>query len=532
MTTAVVETERTPVLRTLIGLLMALLVALLASSIVSTSLPSIVRDVGGSQATFTWAVTGTLLAITVSTPLWGKLSDLLNRKLLIQVALAIFIVGACLVGAAPVEGVLISGRVLQGIGAGGLMALVQIVMADIISPRERGKYMGLFGAVMTLGTAGGPLVGGLVTDAVGWRWNFYGSVPIALAALVIIQLTLHLPTTTRKARIDVAGAVVISGAVSLLLIWITLAGESFPWLSAPSLLLAGGTLVLIAAAIFVERRAAEPIIPPALFQNRTFVLTVVASLSVGVAVYGTSVFVSQYLQLSRSASPTEAGLLVLPQLIAVVISSTVIGALVSRSGRWKPWMITGSALLAVGLGGLATIDATTAMPLLWLYQAAVGLGIGIVMQNLVLVAENAADVSHMGVTSAGVAFFRTLGGTIGVTVLGALLSARSSAVFEESSAALRGAGVATPDVDLAALPDPATLPDAVRTAVEAAYASGAASVFLASVPLALLSLLAIIALPNLPLNTKTRAQRIAEREASTAVDAAGGDGTTLDEERP
>jgi MFS family permease len=181
MTTAVVETERTPVLRTLIGLLMALLVALLASSIVSTSLPSIVRDVGGSQATFTWAVTGTLLAITVSTPLWGKLSDLLNRKLLIQVALTIFIVGACLVGAAPVEGVLISGRVLQGIGAGGLMALVQIVMADIISPRERGKYMGLFGAVMTLGTAGGPLVGGLVTDAVGWRWNFFGSVPIALA---------------------------------------------------------------------------------------------------------------------------------------------------------------------------------------------------------------------------------------------------------------------------------------------------------------------------------------------------------------
>ena len=195
-------------------------------------------------------------------------------------------------------------------------------------------------------------------------------------------------------------------------------------------------------------------------------------------------------------------------------------------------MIMGSALLAVGLGGLATIDATTAMPLLWLYQAAVGLGIGIVMQNLVLVAENAADVSHMGVTSAGVAFFRTLGGTIGVTVLGALLSARSSAVFEESSAALRGAGVATPDVDLAALPDPATLPDAVRTAVEAAYASGAASVFLASVPLALLSLLAIIALPNLPLNTKTRAQRLAEREASTAVDAAGGDGTNLDEERP
>lgn len=527
--TSTVAPDRPPVLRTLIGLLLALLVALLASSIVSTSLPSIVRDVNGSQATSTWAVTGTLLAITVSTPLWGKLSDLANRKLLVQVALGTFILGAALVGVAPGELLLIAGRVLQGVGAGGLMALVQIVMADIISPRERGKYMGLFGAVMTLGTAGGPLVGGLVTDAVGWRWNFFGSIPLALAALLIIQLTLHLPTRGRRARVDIAGAITISGAVSTLLIWITLAGDSFAWWSIPSLAFGSGVVILLVAAVIAERRAAEPIIPPALFRNRTFVLTVAASLSVGVAVYGTSVFISQYLQLSRSASPTESGLLVLPQLIAVVVASTVVGAAISRSGRWKPWMISGSVLLTLGLGGLATIDAGTAMPLLWVYQAGVGLGIGIVMQNLVLVAENAADVSHMGVTSAGVAFFRTLGGTIGVTVLGSLLSVRSSAAFVEASAPLRDAGVDVSDVDLTSLPDPSPLPEAVRSAVESAYATGAASVFLASVPLALISLAAIMALPNLPLHTKTRAQRLAEREASTAVDSSGGDGTPSEE---
>ncbi|WP_082491997.1 MDR family MFS transporter [Leifsonia sp. Root4] len=520
----------TNVLRTLAGLLMGLLVALLATSIVATSLPIIVHDLNGSQATFTWAVTSTLLAITVSTPLWGKLSDLVDRKALVQSALIIFIVGSIVAGCAQEQFTLIGGRLLQGVGAGGLMSLVQIVMADIISPRDRGKYMGLFGAVMVVGTAAGPLVGGIITDGFGWRWNFFIPVVVALLALVLIHFTLHLPRHQSKGTLDYLGAVLITSGVSLLLIWITLAGKDFAWVSAPSGYLAGGALVLLVVAAIVETKVKDPIIPPALFRNRTFNIAIVASLSVGVGVYGTSVFISQYLQLARGANATESGLLVLPQLIAVVLASTIAGAVISRTGKWKAWMVVGATLLAAGLAGLSTIDLYTPYYLIWIYLALVGTGIGTVMQNLILVAENTADIRHMGVTSASVAFFRTLGGTIGVTVLSAILAASASRSLDDAKPGLIGEGVPADEVDLTTLPDMTALSEPLRSAVAEAYAQGVSDVFLACVPLALVTILAIALLPNLPLNARNRSQRLADAETDTAVEIAGGHGVLGDGE--
>lgn len=516
---------RTSIPKTLTGLLTGLLVALLASSIVSTALPRIVTDLQGSQATFTWIVTATLFAITISTPIWGKLADILDRKLLVQAALAVFITGALLAGFAPEPGTLIAGRVIQGLGAGGLMTLVQIVMADIISPRDRGKYMGFVGAVMAAGTVGGPLLGGVITDWIGWRWNFFAAVPLALASAVLIHLTLHLPRGRRPVSIDYWGALFITGGLSTLLVWVTLAGSQFGWWSLASVLLLASSALLLLIAGLIEAKVAEPIIPLSLFKNRSFFLTIVASISVGIAVYGTSVFVSQYLQLSRAATPTESGILALPQVICVVIASTVVGALISRSGKWKSWMVLGSSLLTVGLACLGTLRVDTPMPLLWIYMALVGLGIGIVMQNLVLVAENSANVAQIGVASAGVSFFRSLGGTIGVTVLGAALSTQANTSIRNNFESLVAQGIDPSVLDTQRLPSIDSLSEPLRAVVADAYAGAVASVFLISTPLALLTVVAILLLPNAPLNKKTRTERLAEAEADISVDMAGGDGS-------
>lgn len=515
----------TSIPKTLTGLLTGLLVALLASSVVSTSLPRIVTDLQGSQATFTWIVTATLFAITISTPIWGKLADILDRKLLVQAALAVFITGALLAGFAPEPGTLIAGRVIQGLGAGGLMTLVQIVMADIISPRDRGKYMGFVGAVMAAGTVGGPLLGGVITDWIGWRWNFFAAVPLALASAVLIHLTLHLPRGRRTVSIDYWGALFITGGLSTLLVWVTLAGSQFGWWSLVSVLLLASSALLLLIAGLIEAKVAEPIIPLSLFKNRSFFLTIVASISVGVAVYGTAVFVSQYLQLSRAATPTESGILALPQVICVVIASTVVGALISRSGKWKSWMVVGSSLLTIGLACLGTLRVNTPMPLLWISMALVGLGIGIVMQNLVLVAENSANVAQIGVASAGVSFFRSLGGTIGVTVLGATLSSQADTSMRNNFENLVAQGIDPSVLDTQRLPAIDSLSEPLRAVVADAYAGAVANVFLISTPLALLTLVSILLLPNAPLNKKTRTERLAEAEADIAVDMAGGDGS-------
>lgn len=518
-----VETPRVrrEVLEALSGLMLGMFVAILSSTVVSSSLPRIIGDLGGGQSAYTWVVTSSLLALTISTPIWGKLADLLDRKTLVQISLVIFTVGSVLAGLSKSTSFLIACRVIQGIAAGGLTALVQIVIADLISPRERGRYAGILGGIMGVGTAGGPLLGGLITDSVGWRWNFYVGVPLALIAIVLLQKTLHLPARPpRKVRIDILGATLLAGGISSLLIWVSLAGHQFAWGSSVTALMVGGSIALLGAAVLVERRAPEPILPLRLFRDRTVVLSLITSVAVGVALFGTSVFLSQYMQLARGKSPTESGLLTLPLVVGSLVSSIVIGGLISRTGQWKRYMVTGSVLLLVGITLMGTMRYDTSFVLLAAYMALVGLGIGMVMQNLVLVVQNVVPAREMGAASSSVAFFRSLGGAVGVAALGAVLSSRIGT--------LTGDGFARIGLDPGAagssgsIPVISQLPPAVRTVVESAYGEGVGDVFLVAAPLALIAVIMIALLPNRPLGALTAAQQLQEERSALVPEPAYG----------
>ena len=514
------------VLEALSGLLLGMFVSILAATVVSTSLPVIIHDIGGDQSAFTWVVTATLLTTAISTPIWGKLADLFNRKLLIQLALIIFVLATAAAGFSQDPGTLIAFRAVQGIGAGGLAALSQVIMADIISPRERGRYMGLFGAVMALGTIGGPLLGGFITDGIGWRWNFYVAIPFAIAALVILQITLNIEKRPKKkAHIDYFGIVLLATSVSLLLIWITNAGKSYEWWSLETILMAGGALLAAIVFVIVELRSREPLIPLSMFRNRTYTLAVVASIATGIAMFGTSVFLSQYMQMARGATPTEAGLLTLPMIAGLLIASIVVGQLISRFGHWKPYLIVGGVLLIAGSFLLSTLHYDTNFVLVSLYMFLLGAGVGMTMQNLVLIVQNTANPSEMGVASSGVAFFRSLGGTIGVSVMGAALATSVTDLFASSKEALTaaitglgadGAAVAE-QLQSGTLPQVSALPTAVRVIVEDIYAQGIAHSFLIAVPIAVISLIAIIFLPNKPLTRMTTSERLAAGEADLAT---------------
>ena len=503
------------VLEALSGILLGMFVSILATSVVSTSLPRIITDLGGSQSAFTWVVTATLLTTTVSTPIWGKLADLVDRKLLIQLALAISVISSALAGLAHTTEMLIGMRALQGIGAGGLTALGTVLIADIISPRERGRYMGLMGAVMAVGMVGGPLLGGVITDAAGWRWNFFVGLPFAVAAIVVLQRTLHLPgLVRRRVQIDWAGAVLLSASIATLLLWVTFAGSSFDWLSWQTAVMVGGAALGVVAVVWVESRAAEPIIPLHLFRNRTVVLTVLASVAVGIALFGTQVFLSQYMQLARGKTPTESGLLTIPMVLGTFLASTLSGRAISRSGRYKKVMVAGAVLLTAGLGLMGTIDESTSFTLVGLYMLVIGSGVGMLMQNLVLATQNTLPITDMGAGTATVAFFRTLGGAIGVSALGAVLSTRVSHRIADGLTGLGVDPAALGSGGAASLPDLATLPGPVRLVVEHAFGAGVAELFLIGAPVALLALVAVVALREVPLG---RASGLEQRLAAQAA---------------
>ncbi|MBD8043840.1 MFS transporter [Arthrobacter sp. Sa2BUA2] len=521
------------VLEALSGLLMGMFVSILAGTVVSTSLPLIISDLDGDQAAYTWVVTSTLLATTVSTPLWGKFADLFNRKLLIQLALGVFVLGSALAGFSQDTGTLIVFRVLQGLGAGGMAALSQIIMADIISPRDRGKYAGLFGAVMAVGTVGGPLLGGVVTDAIGWRWNFFIALPVAIAAITLLQLTLHLPKhPKRKVHIDYLGAVLIAGGVSLLMIWVTLAGNQFGWASLASFLMVAASAVLLIAAVLVEFKSPEPIIPLSMFKNRTFTLAVVASISVGVSMFGTSVFLAQYMQLARGATPTQSGLLTIPMMAGLLISSTLFGTVISRTGKWKAIMVSGAVLTVVGTALLSTLDYQTNLVLVGIYMAVLGAGLGMLMQNLVLVVQNSIEVKNLGVATSSVTFFRSLGGTVGVSVLGSVLGTIVSSQIKDGIGGLSPADQAAAAAALGSgtIPKVSELPGAIAALVESAYGVGVGSVFLYSVPLAIITLIGVIFLPNAQLGRQNAVQL--KNAAATAPAAAGTGAATAESPAP
>ncbi|MEV6712853.1 MDR family MFS transporter [Lentzea sp. NPDC051208] len=413
------------VLQALTGLLLALFVSTLSSTVVATALPRMLGDLHGSPTQYTWVVTATLLTATVSTPIWGKLADLFDKKVLVQASAVVFIAGSLAAGLAQDAGQLIAARGLQGVGVGGLQALVQIAIAAMIPPRERGRYAGYQSSVTALSTIGGPLLGGFIVDTawLGWRWCFFIGVPVALAALVLLQLTLRLPVVRREnVRIDYWGAALITGGVSLLLIWISFVDDGFAWVSWQTAAMVGGSLLLLGFGAWVETRVAEPIVPPRIITQRTTALAVLGSLAAGTAMFGAAVFLSQYFQLSRGHTPTEAGVLTIPMMAGILISSIVAGRLLSRTGRVKPFLVIGAVSLAVGFACLGFLDETTPLVLVAVPMLLIGTGVGMTLQNFVLVVQNAVPLADIGAASATVSFFRSLGGTIGVTVLGAVLA--------------------------------------------------------------------------------------------------------------
>ena len=504
------------VLEAMSGLMLGMFVAILSSTVVSTSLPKIVSDLGGSQASYTWVVTSTLLALTVSTPVWGKLADLFDRKTLVQTGLVIYVGGSLLAGLSQSMTWLIACRVVQGIGVGGLTALVQVILSDLVSPRERGRYSGYLGAVFGVGTVAGPLLGGVITDSFGWRWCFYVGVPFAAAAFVLLQRTLHLPRRRAEVHIDYPGIVLIAGGVSSLLIWVSLAGQSYDWLSWQSAALVGLGVGLTAGAVVAERHARQPLVPLALFHQRTVVLAVIASVAVGIAMFGTTVFLSQYMQIARGKSPTESGLLTIPMVIGLFLASTLVGRMVTRTGRYKRPMLAGAVLLTLGLALMGTLDETTSLAELAAFMLLVGAGLGSLMQNLVLVVQNSVPQRDIGAGSSLVAFFRSLGGAIGVSVLGALLATKASSSI---AAGLASLGVTAGAAGGSKVPDVSTLPPPVASVVEHAYGVGVGEIFLAAAPLGLVALVAVALMHEVPLGSKsgielTREQREPVLEAA------------------
>src|SRR5262245_18222630 len=427
------------VLEALSGLLLAMFVAMLSSTVVSNALPAIVTDLEGSQTGYTWVVVATLLTMTATTPIWGKLADLFSKKLLVQCALVIFSIGSLIAGFAPSMQVLIGARAIQGLGVGGLTALVQVVIASMVTPRERGRYAGYIGAVFAVATVSGPLIGGLIVDTpgLGWRWCFFVGLPVAVAAFAVLQKTLHLPVVRREVHIDYLGATLIVGGVSLLLIWVSLAGNQFAWASAASVALVVAGLLVLAAAIWVEMKVArEPVIPMRLFKDRTTSLATGASVLIGVAMFGSTVYLSQYFQLARGMTPTKAGLMSIAMVAGLVISSMVTGRIITRTGVWKRYLVGGMVMVIVGLSLLSTIDESTSLWVIGSFMAVLGLGLGATMQNLVLAVQNNTAQADMGAASSVVAFFRSMGGSIGVSALGAVLSHQVAAHVSSGLAAL------------------------------------------------------------------------------------------------
>jgi len=516
------------IMEALSGLLLGMFVAILSSTVVSNALPTIVSDLHGSESGYTWVVTATLLATTVSTPIWGKLADLFSKKLLIQLALTIFVIASAVAGLSQSMGMLIAMRAVQGLGAGGLTALVQVIMAAMISPRERGRYSGYLGAVFALGTVSGPLIGGALTEHLSWHWCFYVGVPFALAAIIVLQKTLHLPVIRHAhVTIDYLGALLLAAGVSSLLVWVSLAGHQFAWGSWQTAALVGGGVVLLALLVLVESRAGQPIIPLRFFRNPTVVLSALASLFVGVAMFGATVFLSQYFQLARGASPTESGLRTLPLIIGLFLSSTIAGQFITRTGRWKGWIVTGGFLLTAGLGLMATVAYDTDYWLVAVYMLGIGLGIGMMMQNLILAVQNVIAPQDLGSASSFVAFSRSLGGAIGVSALGAVLAHRVSTHLTDGLSAAGIAPAAAAGVGGGGVPNLTTIPEPLRGIVQAAYGSSVADVFLVAAPFALIALVVTFFFKEVAL----RGQNSSPDAVETAADTAEGTASAHTDQR-
>ncbi|QOT18016.1 MDR family MFS transporter [Paenarthrobacter sp. YJN-5] len=521
------------IMEALTGLLAAFFTAILSSTIVANALPTIMSELHGTQTDFAWVITAALLANAATTPIWGKLADLFDKKLLVQLSIIIFVAGSVMAGLSETIPLLLTARVIQGVAMGGLTALAQAIIGSMIPPRDRGKYSGYMGAVMAVGTAGGPLLGGFIVDSpLGWRWTFFVCVPLAVVALILLQITLKIQHIKRPAKIDWLGSILLTSGVSLLLIWVSFAGdpEYYDWVSWQSALMVGGGVVLLALLVFVEGKVQQPIIPLKIISERTTALAILASVSVGIAMFGSSTFLGQYFQVARGATPTEAGLLTLPMIAGNLIGSVASGILISRFGKWKRFLIAGSVLLIGGLAFAGTMDHTTELWLVAIYTAVFGLGLGMLMQNLVLAVQNTVRATDIGTASASVAFFRSVGGAIGVSVLGAIMS---NHVKDLATEGLAAAGIPVQGDSSGASLDLADMPAPIADIMRAAYGDATAQIFLISAVISVVALIAVLLIKERPLRRTVDAAPEKELIATASGDAGMSlDTASLDAVKP
>jgi EmrB/QacA subfamily drug resistance transporter len=486
------------------GLMLVMLLAALDQTIVATALPTIVGDLGGLSH-LSWVTSAFLLGQTAVTPIYGKLGDLYGRKRVLQSAVGLFLVGSALCGLAGGMTELIAFRAVQGLGAGGLIVLVQAVVGDVVPPRERGKYQGLFGAVFGVASIAGPLLGGVIVQAVSWRWIFYVNLPLGIIALVVLGTAL--PSTRARAHpaIDYLGASLLAAALGAIVLVASLGGTSWPWGSAQTILVALAGILLLAAFLAVERRAPEPVLPPALLRNRVFSVGSTLSLIVGFAMFGSITFLPLYFQTVDAATPTSAGLRLIPMMGGLLFTSILSGQLIARTGRYRVFPIVGTSVMVVGLGLLSRLDVGTSTATSALYLLVLGIGLGLVMQVLVLAVQNAVDYEMLGAATSGVTLFRGIGGSLGAAVFGTIFSSRlASGLHGALSGAMahqvHGGGRLTGS-------QVARLPPAARAAYEHAYVHALRPVFVAAAGVALVGAVLAWLLPDRPLRETAATSR-------------------------
>ncbi len=484
------------------GLMLVLLMAALDQTIVSTALPTIVGDLGGLSH-ISWVVTAYLLAQTAVTPVYGKLGDLYGRKIVLQVALVVFLIGSALCGAAQTLTELIAFRALQGLGGGGLMVGTMAAIGDVVPPRDRGRYQGIFGAVFGLASVIGPLLGGFFTTTLSWRWIFYVNLPIGVAAFAVLAVTLPSRQDETHHQIDYLGAGLLAGALTALVLLCTLGGTDYAWGSPQIIVLGVIAVVLVVTFVLVEQRVPEPVLPPRLFRDRVFSVTSGIGLVVGFALFGSVTYLPLFLQVVLGASPTGSGLQILPLMGGLLITSIGSGQLISRTGRYKPYPIAGTAIMVVGLFLLSTMDPHTTRGVASAFMFVLGLGLGLTMQVLVLAVQNAVDYKDLGVATSGATLFRSIGGSVGTAILGSIFSNRLAAELASALPRSGGGSLGTgASLNTAALKK---LPPPIHEAYLSAFTNALSTVFIVAACVAAVAFLLSWAIEQRPLRETIQA---------------------------